>query len=116
MGTVQDTAGNSSQDSIAVIVSNADIAPPTVTISSPQNGEVINRNTTTVTVTATDNVGVTSVSLYQDGKLLATDFAPPYLFSWNAKKAGNGRHILQAVARDAAGNLSYSANVSVICK
>src|SRR5207245_4609334 len=43
----------------------------------------------------------------------AEDTAPPYSVSWNTPTAANGSHILTAVARDAAGNVTTSAGVTV---
>jgi hypothetical protein len=65
-----------------------------------------------VQVTATDNVGVTSVRLYVDGALNGTDYASPYSFAWDTTTASNGSHTLEAQASDAAGNLS-TVSVSV---
>jgi thermitase len=115
--TVQDSAGMTAQSSISVNVSNlTDTTPPTVNIVSPQNGEIITRNTTTVSVAANDKSGIVSVSFYQDGKLVDTDYVAPYTFSWNSKKAAGGNHVLQAVARDSAGNVGYSPSITVYCK
>src|SRR2546428_5010592 len=40
-------------------------------------------------------------------------FRSPYAVSWNTTTATNGSHLLTAVARDAAGNRTTSAPVSV---
>src|SRR5207253_7785765 len=42
-----------------------------------------------------------------------THIASPYSVSWNTTTATNGSHTLTAVARDAAGNTSTSAAVTV---
>ncbi|MFP5246785.1 MAG: Ig-like domain-containing protein, partial [Thermoanaerobaculia bacterium] len=69
--------------------------------------------TTTVTASATDNVGVTSVEFYVDGVLAGTDGIAPYSFSWNTTAVANGTHSLSSRAYDAAGNSSTSSSVSV---
>jgi C1A family cysteine protease len=90
-----------------------DTIPPTVSIASPATGATVS-GTTTVSVSASDNIGVTSVSLYLDGALIATDTTSPFTFSWNTLAASNGSHTLQAVAADAAANNTTSAAVNVI--
>jgi hypothetical protein len=69
----------------------------------------------TVTASASDTggSGVASVSFYADGKLIATDTAAPYSASWNSKPAGKGAHTVTAIAKDAAGNATTSAPVTV---
>ncbi len=112
--TVQasDAAGNVGQALTTVTVSNqTDTTPPTVSITSPVNGQTLWSNTT-VTAAAWDDVGVTQVSLYIDGVLYATDSSAPYTFSFNAKKLSKGAHTLTAKARDAAGNFGTSAAVT----
>lgn len=89
-----------------------DVNAPSVTISSPTTGTTVSA-TVTVQATVFDDVGVTSVEFYRDGTKVATDASSPYSFAWDSKASANGGHILQALARDAAGNWSSSAMVSV---
>jgi hypothetical protein len=104
-------AGASTQ--VAVQVSNAaDTTPPAVAISAPLAGATVS-GVTTVSASASDNVGVTKVELYVDGVLKATDTASPYSFSWDTTGAANGTHSLTARAYDAASNATTSAAVSV---
>src|SRR5207247_709157 len=66
------------------------------------------------TATASDNVGVTGVQVRLDGAALgAEDLTAPYAVSWATTTATNGSHTLTAVARDAAGNQTTSAAVTV---
>jgi hypothetical protein len=37
----------------------------------------------------------------------------PYRLTWNSTTVGNGQHLIAAIARDAAGNLSTSASVGI---
>ncbi|RJG11804.1 Ig-like domain-containing protein, partial [Massilia cavernae] len=102
-----DAAGNSSSSTVNVTVANnvtADTIAPTVNIGNPADGASVNGNVG-ITVSASDNVAVTAVSLYIDGALKATGNAS-LSYSWNARKASRGAHTIQAVARDAAGNAS----------
>jgi hypothetical protein len=68
----------------------------------------------TVSANATDNVGVVGVQFKLDGANLGTeDTTAPYSVSWNTTTAANGAHTLTAVARDAAGNTTTSALVTM---
>jgi len=90
-----------------------DTTPPTVSISSPAGGATVS-GTTTVSASASDNIGVAGVQFLLDGAALgAEDSASPYAVSWNTTAAGNGSHTLTATARDAAGNRTTSAPVTV---
>src|SRR5262249_38704461 len=68
--------------------SMADTTPPTVSINSPAPGAAVS-GIVSVQVVATDNVGVSSVSLSVDGTSLGTDGTSPYSFSWNTAGFGN---------------------------
>ena len=96
----------------AVQAANAgDSTPPTVAIASPASGVTV-AGTISVTGTATDNVGVTSIQFLVDGQVAASGTSSPYSFSWNTANVTNGSHTLTVDAYDAAGNLG-SASVSV---
>jgi subtilisin family serine protease len=90
-----------------------DSTPPSTSITSPSSGATVS-GTTTVSVSASDNVGVTAVGLYLDGALLATDTSPPFSFVWDTTAVNDGTHSLQALASDAAGNSATSTVVSVM--
>ena len=94
----------------AVVTQGTDTTNPTTTITSPSDGDTVNAGAVPVTATASDNVGVTSVTLRVDGSDVATDNSAPYQFSWNATA---GSHTLRTVASDAAGNTGTSAAVNV---
>ena len=112
----RDQAGNrTTSASVTVVVGavTADTIAPTVSISSPAGGTTVSA-TVSVAASAGDNVGVAGVQFKLDGvNLGAEDTAAPYSISWNTTAATNGAHLLTAVARDAAGNSSTSAAVSI---
>src|SRR5262249_12199295 len=91
-----------------------DTTLPTTSITSPANGATVS-GTTTVTASASDNVGVTKVEFYLDNALQSTSTAAPYQWSWNTTTAANGSHALTTKAYDAAGNVGTSSadNVTV---
>jgi len=108
-----DAAGNSSSVSIAVVVNNVlDTIPPTVTITSPSDGNRVTTNVS-VKVSATDNVGVEKVELYIDGLLQGVSTSAPFTTKWNATKAAKGPHTVSCKAYDAAGNVGVSQSISV---
>src|SRR5439155_1103173 len=113
----RDAAGNRTTSApVTVTVANApppDTTPPTVSISSPSNGQTISA-TVTVSANASDNVGVVGVQFGLDGANLGgEDTTAPYPLPWNTATASDGSHTLTAVARDAAGNSTPSAPVTV---
>jgi len=113
----RDAAGNRTTSApITVTVANAppsDTTPPTISVTSPASGATVS-GTTSVTASASDNVGVVGVQFSIDGANLgAEDTSAPYSISWNTTAASNGSHTLTAIARDAAGNRSTSAPVTV---
>ena len=89
-----------------------DTIPPTTSITAPLAGATVS-GTTTVTASASDNVGVTKVEFYLDGALKSTDTTSPYSWSWDTTTATNGSHSLTSKAYDAALNVGTSTSVSV---
>ncbi|HEY3160579.1 MAG TPA: LamG-like jellyroll fold domain-containing protein [Vicinamibacterales bacterium] len=92
--------------------SNSDTVAPTAAISAPVAGAQVS-GTVTITATASDNVGVTSVTFLVDGISIGSDTAAPYSMSWNTAAFAAGLHALEVQARDAAGNVGTSAAVGV---
>jgi len=114
----RDAAGNTTiSTGVSVTVSNPapDTIPPTVSITAPADGTTVSGSSVTVSANASDNVGVAGVQFKLDSatNLGAEDTSFPYSVTWNSASATNGSHTLTAVARDAAGNTTISAGVSV---
>ncbi len=110
------TGATSTPFSIPVSVSNpggGDTIPPTVTTLPVPGGAA--SGTMTLAATAADNAGVVGVRFQLDGRPLGDEVAdPPYVISWDTTKTTNRLHLVTAVARDAAGNKTTSAPVSVL--
>ena len=107
-------AYNNVGSSSIVNVTVADQTPPSVSMTAPSNGTSLGATTTTVSATASDNVGVAGVQFKLDGANLgAEDTTSPYSISWNTATTSSGSHTLTAVARDAAGNTTTATAVTV---
>jgi subtilisin family serine protease len=89
-----------------------DTTAPVASITSPGNGSTVSGGVS-VSVSATDNTGVTRVDLYVDGSFYASDATAPYGFFMDTTAVGNGSHNLAAVAFDAVGNTGNSATINV---
>ena len=114
--TASDAAGNvGTSAAVTVTVDNsapADTTAPSTSITAPTGGSTVS-GTTTVTATASDNVGVTQVELLVDGVVASTDTSAPYSFAWDTTTVADGSHTLVTRARDAAGNVGSSSSVTV---
>jgi thermitase len=111
-----DAAGNTAQSgsiSLNLARPQTDITPPVVSISSPSDGSVITGGAITVSVSATDNVGVTKVELYVNGSLHSTDTSSPYSFLWDSSQRPDGTYQFYAKAYDAAGNTAQSGSITL---
>jgi hypothetical protein len=108
----RDEAGNTTTSAgINIMVDNV---APTVSITAPANLAPLSGTSVAVTAAASDNVGVVGVQFKLDGANLGAEVtSAPYSIIWDSTTAANGSHALTAVARDAAGNQTTSASVSV---
>ena len=90
-----------------------DTTAPTVAITAPPVGSTV-FSLVSVWATVSDNVGIAGVQFLLDGAPLGAEatFAP-YSVLWDTTSGSLGDHILTAVARDFAGNLTTSAPVTV---
>lgn len=96
----------------ANITSNAETIAPVVAITSPKESAIVSGKVK-ISVTASDNVGVTKVDLYIDGAFFGSSTSSSPIFNWNTRPAAKGIHKLQAYAYDAAGNIGSSTVVNV---
>jgi hypothetical protein len=90
-----------------------DTIPPVVAITAPVLGATVAGNVT-VTAAATDNFGVAGVQFTVDGANIGAEvLAAPFAVTWKTTMVPNGPHALRAVARDAGGNTTTSAPITV---
>ena len=91
----------------------ADTTAPTIALTAPSNGATVS-GTATLSANATDNVGVAGVQFRVDGvNVGAEDGVSPYSVPWNTVGVSAGSHSITALARDAAGNTTTSAVLTV---
>lgn len=98
----------------AVIQVTVDNSAPEVSITYPQDGDVLeyaNNRQITFQATATDNLSLSVVEFYVDGERVGSVETAPYSFTWNAVR---GEHDLRVLARDRAGNESEAEIVFVV--
>ncbi|MES1215195.1 MAG: Ig-like domain-containing protein [Bacteroidota bacterium] len=90
-------------------VRNVDATVPLISITSPANGATVS-GAINVSVNASDNVGVTSVSLSIDGgSVVSSSSVSPFTNTWNSATVTNGTHTLKVTASDASGNKSTNS-------
>jgi chitodextrinase len=115
-----DAAGNASARSASASATtpSGDTTSPAVSITSPVNDAKV-KSPVQVSLSCSDDVGVTRVELWGDGGLVAAkDFSPAIpagqtamvSLSWDAS---SGRHTIQARALDAAGNTGASVSIDI---
>lgn len=95
-----------------IAVPFADTQSPVVAITSPTAASTVS-GVVPVSLTASDNIGVSSVQLFVNGNSVAIDSSDPFGFSWDSKGAANGMADIYVVAFDAAGNQAQSSTVSI---
>lgn len=88
--------------------------PPTIDITSPTNGSVVN-GSVTITASAQDAEGIAGVQFKLDGSNLGgEDTTAPYEYSLDTKSLTNGSHTIDAIARSVNGQTgSTSVTINV---
>jgi len=102
-----DTVGNIRSSRAAIVTLDNDTVPPTVSISTPTPGAVL-QGVVSLAAEASDNSGVASVVFFADGLAISTVTLSPYRASWNTLAVVNGTHTLTAAAWDISGQSSQT--------
>ncbi|UCH93906.1 MAG: hypothetical protein JSV88_27070 [Candidatus Aminicenantes bacterium] len=113
-GAAVPASGIINMNSNHTLIATASLAgdePPTVSITSPANGDIVS-GTTTIYADASDDKGISKVEFYIDGSLEKTDTSSPYRHNWNTRGYPNGPHTIKVIAYDTA-NQSKEAEISV---
>jgi len=92
--------------------SDGDTIPPTVTITNPLNGSILQRKSKiTFQANAIDNKSVKKVEFYVGTSLLCTDSFVPYSCPWRIPNS-RGTYIIKVQVYDAADN--FGSNISSV--
>lgn len=89
-----------------------DSIPPSCELLSPDNNEEIT-GIYVIKTESSDNIGISKVEFYVDGKKIGETKSYPYNFSWNSAALKNGGYVLYAAAFDMSGNKTESSKVTV---
>lgn len=109
-----DAAGEHSPFSNEVNYTVPDTTPPSVAITAPVTGTMVQRGAlVTISATAADDVGVTQVAFSVNGNLKCTDATSPYTCAWRVPWRTGRTYRLQAKAYDAGGNVGLSGLIMV---
>ena len=115
--TMRTESGFSSPELVVRRPDSGDTTPPTVSIAAPVNNtSVTKKSTVTLSATASDNVGVTTVSFFVNGTLICSDTTSPYTCAWKVPAAPNRTYQLQAKAYDAQANIGTSSTITVVSR
>ena len=91
----------------------ADESPPTVAITSPEDGAVFEPGVDfDITAQAEDDQGIDALDLYVDGAFIQSDGSAPY--GWGVENIPEGTYELYVVARDLSGNEATSDLVTIV--
>ena len=98
---------------ILLTLNNTDITPPTVSIQSPNNGQIISGEVN-ITVITEDEGGINRVEFFINESLLYTDSESPYQFNWNTEDEIDGEYNLFVKSYDNSGNNSISNTINIL--
>jgi serine protease AprX len=114
VGRVTDKAGNVTATA-AIPVTADSVAPANVALSGLTANSTI-RGARPLTIAGKDDLGVVRAELWVDGKLNSTyptTLATPLPITWDTIAATDGKHTVQAMVYDGAGNVTATSAVSV---
>lgn len=94
-GNIESFPSSESGDTSVTI----DLTAPSASITTPAAGSYL-MGSVAVSVSASDNVGISKVEFYVDNALQGTDTASPYSFTWNTTAFTDGPRTLKALAYD----------------
>ncbi len=92
-----------------------DTTAPTTSIVNPLESATVS-GMQPISVTASDNVGVSDGAIMIDGTIVASFSGKSASYNWNTTQSKLGAHKLQSKVQDAAGNIGMSTPVDVTVK
>ena len=108
----RDAAGHVTT-SAPVALTVADQIAPSIVLTSPADGATVS-GVVNVVAEASDDVGIVGVQFKLNGANLGTEVtSAPFSFAWDTVPVAEGSYTLSALARDADGNLTAAAPVTV---
>jgi Leucine-rich repeat (LRR) protein len=91
-----------------------DTTPPTVTITSPQDGSTVSE-LVTITCMSSDDVDVEKVELWVNGVSTGvTDDTEPYSLEWNTTTYEDGSYVITVRSYDTSGNTTDSEPITLV--
>lgn len=102
----RDAAGNQGEAMVTVTVTGgapADTTPPTITITSPEDGATVS-GVIRINAEGMDDTRVAATVLLIDGERKGTGIFPPYSFIWDTNLVETGTHAVTVSGIDPAGN------------
>ena len=91
-----------------------DTTPPTVTITSPQDGSTVS-DSITITCMSSDNEGVEKVELWVNGVSTGvTDDTEPYSLEWNTLTYDDDSYGIKVRSYDTSGNTTDSEPITLV--
>ncbi len=105
--------GTLTTDNYVLSLAGGDTTLPSGTIVSPASSTIAS-GTIPVSVNASDNIGVASVTLFVDGTPVGTpDTEAPYTLPWNTASSTNGVHALAARILDTSSNAFVTPSITI---
>src|SRR4051812_26796375 len=115
---VRDTNGGLGPSPTITVTTSNDFFPPVVAMTSPATGFTFTAGTSVaLSADASDDLALAGVTFLVDGVAIGPeDTTPPFAITWDTTNVARGAHTLTARARDAVGNFTTSAGVSVTAR
>jgi len=107
-----DAYGNMAEATVSVQVQNADVTPPTVSLTSPADGSTFG-DRLTIAGKASDASGIAKVECYINGQLKAVRYTTDFSATFFTKYFRSGCYTVFAKAYDKAGNVAQTPTVRV---
>src|SRR5262249_47014322 len=122
-GHMSDCTGTGMQNSYQFLIQNVgqnpnqgpDTVPPEISFITPHDGDTV-ASGFHIEFNATDDRSLASVTLYMDNGQIGGAGNPPYAFDVPPGLIPAGVHKIKGLAKDAAGNQTFSSEISVTVK